>query len=1174
MSIRLLFPKIMLFTLTAVVTTLLLSRELSAQPAADTQSAPGTTPAAKKPSTITPEEIQKRMEQVKSLKDLTEENQKKAIEFYNQALTNLKKASEFQESTHNFGTNSKNVIERLNKLKNDIKILEKEPVPSFSNIKLLSQLEQKLVTEETQQEQSKKALADWEAEVTRRANRQKEVLARISELDDKIVDIDKQLKVPAPAEEPAAVADARITELKTQQTRLSNEKPALQNELTYYDAEEAAGFPRINLDYLKLKAEKQKETVDRLKVQIKNRRNIEAEMRVKEARRKVFATNPLLQPLAEQNQKYAEEIQDLNKKIESVDQSISKTTQILDDLNKQFVQTKLKEESVGLTGPIGLLLRNQESTLPDIQSRLKNRQRRSKLINEVHLKRFELEEKWANFPTVEEEVEAIKQKRKRPLTEEENINLNTIVEEALSKQKEYLDTLMRSERNYFDKLLTLDVAENDLVKQTRAYSDYIRERIFWIKSSSSLSIKEITQVPASFRWLFSLTHWKAVYNTLKQDVIQNPVIYITAFCCFLSLVYLSYNVRQQLRLINKEITRTNYRQFTITARVAFLTLFIAIVWPGLIWFFAWRMGTDSSTPLFVKTVEQSLRQVGWLLFFWELIRQICRPLGLGESHFGWYKQTVSFVRRNIRWATAFSLPLLFLTLLMHGKEVDRTQDFLERLFFIALLVVYTIFARRVFHPRSGLFQSIMNYNQEVWYDRIKSVVYFLTLFVPCLLILISLIGYYFTAMTLFTLIFRTLWLFLVVIIFRGLLLRWILIHHRKLSYQQNLDRLHASRNDEKDSSTESNIAGITTEEEGPADLTKISAQIKKLINASVSVILLVGLLIIWGNTLPAFNRLDTAENALWSTSIQRVEPVKDANGEVAYRLVDKLEPVTYFDLGLAIIFAIFAIIATKNIPGLMEFLILQRLPLDTSVKYAITSLARYFIALIGILIVFTTIGLGWTKLQWLATALTFGLAFGLQEIFANFVSGLILLIERPIRVGDIITVDEVTGVVSRIRMRATTITNWDRKEYIVPNREFITGKLLNWTLTDSVNRILIPVGVAYGSDTNRASDLALEILTNHPMVLTDPPPSITFESFGDSTLNLNLRAYLPNLENRLKAIHELNTTIHEKYAEAGIEIAFPQRDVHLYTANNSKTETMLNLNHTEPHVENNPEGTD
>jgi len=431
-------------------------------------------------------------------------------------------------------------------------------------------------------------------------------------------------------------------------------------------------------------------------------------------------------------------------------------------------------------------------------------------------------------------------------------------------------------------------------------------------------------------------------------------------------------------------------------------------------------------------------------------------------------------------------------------------------------------------------------------------------------------------MSLFHLIFLTLWLFLVVIIFRALLLRWILIHHRKLSYQQNQERLQAIRKETPESSSETTIAGITTEEENPTDLTKISAQIKKLVNATMSIILLVGILWIWGDTLPAFNRLDTFENRLWTTSVQTLQETNDADGSTTYKLIDKLEPVTYFDLGVAFIFAIFAIIATKNIPGLLEFLVLQRLPLDTPVKYAITSLARYFVALLGIFIVFSSIGIGWSKLQWLATALTFGLAFGLQEIFANFVSGLILLIERPIRVGDIITVDEVTGVVSRIRMRATTITNWDRKEYIVPNREFITGKLLNWTLTDSVNRIMLTVGVAYGTDTNQASNLALKILTDHPQVLVDPPPSITFESFGDSTLNLSLRAYLPNLEGRLLVIHELHTLIHEQFNKAGIEIAFPQRDVHLYTGNKTLTETILNVDPaepTEPAPQNRPEGT-
>ena len=113
-----------------------------------------------------------------------------------------------------------------------------------------------------------------------------------------------------------------------------------------------------------------------------------------------------------------------------------------------------------------------------------------------------------------------------------------------------------------------------------------------------------------------------------------------------------------------------------------------------------------------------------------------------------------------------------------------------------------------------------------------------------------------------------------------------------------------------------------------------------------------------------------------------------------------------------------------------------------------------------------------------------------KKCFANFVAGLIILLERPIRVGDIVTVDDVTGVVSRIRIRATSITNWDRKEYVVPNKEFITGRLLNWTLSDKVNRIIVEVGLAYGSDTERARELMLQVANDHPVCAEGNPPQI------------------------------------------------------------------------------------
>ncbi|MFN9413503.1 MAG: mechanosensitive ion channel family protein, partial [Pirellula sp.] len=207
--------------------------------------------------------------------------------------------------------------------------------------------------------------------------------------------------------------------------------------------------------------------------------------------------------------------------------------------------------------------------------------------------------------------------------------------------------------------------------------------------------------------------------------------------------------------------------------------------------------------------------------------------------------------------------------------------------------------------------------------------------------------------------------------------------------------------------------------------------------------------------------------------------------------------------------------------------------------------SRYAILILGLLMTFNSIGVRWSSIQWLVAALGVGLGFGLQEIFANFVSGLILLFEQPVRVGDVITLGETTGTVSRIRMRATTVTNFDQQELIIPNKDLVTGRLLNWTLSDSTNRIVIQVGIAYESDPELACSLIREVCLSHPNVMQEPAPTAFFEQFGDSTLNINVRFFLAKLDLRLPTRHELLVSIRNRFAESGIEIAFPQRDLHI-----------------------------
>jgi len=279
---------------------------------------------------------------------------------------------------------------------------------------------------------------------------------------------------------------------------------------------------------------------------------------------------------------------------------------------------------------------------------------------------------------------------------------------------------------------------------------------------------------------------------------------------------------------------------------------------------------------------------------------------------------------------------------------------------------------------------------------------------------------------------------------------------------------------------------------------------------------------------------------LWSTQVDVTKVVN-----AVPQRVPTVKVFTLGDLFIAVAVLVVAFIAAANLPGLLEVAVLQKLPIDSGARYAASSIARYLIYAVGIIWGFNIAGIGWSKVQWLVAALSVGIGFGLQEIVANFISGLILLFERPLRVGDIVTVGDVTGTVTRIQIRATTVRDWDQKEYIIPNKDLMTGKFMNWTLSDTTNRVVINVGVAYGTDADLVQKILLDTAKSHPDVLENPPPHAIFDGFGDSSLNFVLRCCLPSLDKRLPALHYLHAEIHRRLKKAGIEIPFPQRDLHI-----------------------------
>ena len=296
-------------------------------------------------------------------------------------------------------------------------------------------------------------------------------------------------------------------------------------------------------------------------------------------------------------------------------------------------------------------------------------------------------------------------------------------------------------------------------------------------------------------------------------------------------------------------------------------------------------------------------------------------------------------------------------------------------------------------------------------------------------------------------------------------------------------------------------------------------QVMQLARVLVATILLVVIGLIWFEVVPIGKYLSRIY--LW-------DRVSDTAG---------LGPITGWQLLLAGGVIVLAGSFSRNLQGLLEMVLPARLPLDRGGRYAVTFVVRYIVLLAGLLQAAGLIGFAWDRVQWLAAGLTVGLGFGLQEIFANLISGIIILIERPVRVGDYVSVNNVTGTVTKMALRATTIQDSDRREWIVPNKKFITDDVMNWTLTDTISRAVFPIGVSFGSDVELVRQTLLNIARQHKQVLDFPEPDAVLSKFGNTTLDFELRVYIPTRNVFTQVQNDLHVAIHSAFRAANIEWA-------------------------------------
>lgn len=247
---------------------------------------------------------------------------------------------------------------------------------------------------------------------------------------------------------------------------------------------------------------------------------------------------------------------------------------------------------------------------------------------------------------------------------------------------------------------------------------------------------------------------------------------------------------------------------------------------------------------------------------------------------------------------------------------------------------------------------------------------------------------------------------------------------------------------------------------------------------------------------------------------------------------------------LVLLFLLFYL--TSKLRKWLVYKALAKSNIELGVRIAVGTILRYVVVLIGLFVILQTLGIDLSSVTILAGALGVGIGFGLQNVTNNFVSGLIILFERPIKVGDRIEVADITGDVTKISMRATTITTNDNISVIVPNSEFISSTVINWSHTDRDIRLNIPVGVSYNEDPEKVKNVLLEVVDANSGVLRNPKPDVLFDKYDDSSINFSLRVWTSEYINRPGVLKsQLYFEIFKRFRKEGIEIPFPQRDIHI-----------------------------
>ena len=839
--------------------------------------------------------------------------------------------------------------------------------------------------------------------------------------------------------------------------------------------------------------------------------------------------HPAVRAVIEQNARFGKQLDTLIDQIKMTLAQLRTLNARLQEISQNYEITKEEMAIVGVGVEQAEALRRDRRKLPNAEQCRREAAEARHRTNQARVGQLQCSQEAQNLENVDQRcAQILAEQVPQTLLPEQREAIRARVRGLLNDRQQLIENLSGSYARYMDLLSSLQERGQQLASKSAAFAQLLDERLMWIPSASPVSQAWLGRIARSAGWLTNAENWRAVGAGLTAETLRQPTRTLPVLALIAVLLLVRHRLFARLDTLGKLARATDGGGFKVTGMALVITLLAALPGPALLWMISSLLSQSSSAVEFVKYVGAGLRRAAQYWLYLELLRQICRSHGLADAHFQWNKSTLKVLRKNLSWLLMVYVPLSFIIATTHASTMNAnsTGDYasgLGRFAFVLMSIALSAFLWSVLHLRKGVLATMTPDRRARWVWRTRILWYPVAVITPLLLGAAALLGYYHAALALEGRLLRSFLIVIAVLLLHNLATRWLLLLQNKILLWEAREK-HAAEAISRTRSEVAETAGQGSPQSldvPQVDLVTINAQTRALFDALLWVVIGAFLWTIWVDMLPALRVL--GNTTLWQHTVKSASAAQ-------------VENITVSHLVMAVLFAVLTVVATRNVPGLLEILLLPRLSLDAGVRYAINRIAIYIVITIGTIATFNEIGVGWDEVQWLAAAFSVGLGFGLQEIFANFVSGLIMLFERPIRVGDIVTVDGQSGTVSRIRMRATTITDWDNKEIIVPNKKFITDRVTNWTLTSPITRVVINVSLALGADTKLAERLMLEIACAHKLVLAKPVPTVFFTQFAESALNFELRVFVKEPADRMPVLNDLHMALNEIFQKHGIRI--------------------------------------